>query len=323
MSTAAAAARPRSDLGDRLAAGLLRAAAAIALALPDPALHRLAALAGAGWYLVAPRRRSRARANLRRVCVSLVVSGRASPRVAAAARDPRALERLVRSAFQHGARYYLEVLLSPKFDGAYFAERLLIDDAPAVAGWLGGGGPMIVLGLHLGSLEMPAAYFTQVLSLPVTAPMEILKSPRIQAFVDEARSRSGIHIVPIDGSRAKLTGALRRSECIGLISDRDVSGTGVPTTLFGAPANLPAGAALLAVGTGAPAYAAAARRTGWGTYAGRVIPIATPAAGTHRERTMAFLAAQADAFERLIADAPDQWWTVFFPIWPDLDEVRS
>jgi hypothetical protein len=27
----------------------------------------------------------------------------------------------------------------------------------------------------------------------------------------------------------------------------------------------------------------------------------------------------AAAFEDLIADAPDQWWAVFFPIWPDLE----
>jgi hypothetical protein len=27
----------------------------------------------------------------------------------------------------------------------------------------------------------------------------------------------------------------------------------------------------------------------------------------------------ASAFEDLIADAPDQWWAVFFPIWSDLE----
>ncbi len=25
------------------------------------------------------------------------------------------------------------------------------------------------------------------------------------------------------------------------------------------------------------------------------------------------------SFERIIEDAPDQWWAVFFPIWPDLE----
>jgi hypothetical protein len=27
----------------------------------------------------------------------------------------------------------------------------------------------------------------------------------------------------------------------------------------------------------------------------------------------------AGAFEEFVADAPDQWWAVFFPIWPDLE----
>ena len=31
----------------------------------------------------------------------------------------------------------------------------------------------------------------------------------------------------------------------------------------------------------------------------------------------AFLAAEVRAFERLIANAPEQWWAVFFPIWRD------
>jgi hypothetical protein len=27
----------------------------------------------------------------------------------------------------------------------------------------------------------------------------------------------------------------------------------------------------------------------------------------------------AAAFERAVAIAPEQWWAVFFPIWPDLE----
>jgi hypothetical protein len=27
---------------------------------------------------------------------------------------------------------------------------------------------------------------------------------------------------------------------------------------------------------------------------------------------------QVAAFERVIADAPEQWWTLFFPIWDDI-----
>jgi hypothetical protein len=31
----------------------------------------------------------------------------------------------------------------------------------------------------------------------------------------------------------------------------------------------------------------------------------------------------ADAFERIVEDAPDQWWAVFFPIWPDLEAAED
>jgi hypothetical protein len=33
----------------------------------------------------------------------------------------------------------------------------------------------------------------------------------------------------------------------------------------------------------------------------------------------AALTGLAAAFERAVAVAPEQWWAVFFPIWPDLE----
>jgi hypothetical protein len=41
--------------------------------------------------------------------------------------------------------------------------------------------------------------------------------------------------------------------------------------------------------------------------------------GTRRERLTATLDGLARAFEASVAEAPDQWWAVFFPIWPDLE----
>jgi hypothetical protein len=31
------------------------------------------------------------------------------------------------------------------------------------------------------------------------------------------------------------------------------------------------------------------------------------------------MAALAAAMEEAVAVAPEQWWSIFFPIWPDLD----
>jgi HlyD family secretion protein len=42
---------------------------------------------------------------------------------------------------------------------------------------------------------------------------------------------------------------------------------------------------------------------------------------SRRERLAAFLVAQAGAYERAIAQAPEQWWSLFFPIWRDGNEA--
>jgi lauroyl/myristoyl acyltransferase len=81
---------------------------------------------------------------------------------------------------------------------------------------------------------------------------------------------------------------------------------------------LPLGPALLAVETGAPAYVAAVRRSSPGRYVGRLEAVEVAPDGSRRERATATTASIARAFERVVADAPEQWWAVFFPIWPDL-----
>jgi lauroyl/myristoyl acyltransferase len=76
---------------------------------------------------------------------------------------------------------------------------------------------------------------------------------------------------------------------------------------------------MLAVESGVPVYAIAVRRAGRGRFRGKVIPIEVAADGTRRERVMTTMGRLALAFEELIADSPEQWWAVFFPIWPDLE----
>ena len=56
-----------------------------------------------------------------------------------------------------------------------------------------------------------------------------------------------------------------------------------------------------------------------GVYHARAERVPFPTEGTRRERVTAYLAAEARAFERFVAAAPEQWLAVFHPIWPDLE----
>ena len=68
-------------------------------------------------------------------------------------------------------------------------------------------------------------------------------------------------------------------------------------------------------------FAVGVRRLPDGRIAGRLLPVPVAADGTRRERIAATLTALAQRRSRtLIADAPEQWSAVFFPIWPDLAE---
>jgi KDO2-lipid IV(A) lauroyltransferase len=297
---------------------LMLAASWLACRLPDGLLFRLAGLAGDIWYRTAPGRAAQARRNLRRVCRSLAASGRGDASVRAAATDPRALERLVRSSFRHAARYYVEVARNPSLTPAYVDERLVLDTPDLIAEAVVPGKAVLFVGLHFGSLELAVIFLAFQVGETVT-PMETVEDAGLQAYFERTRGVAGIRLVGLREARRELTAALRNGIPVGLVGDRDLTGGGIPILFFGAPAVLPMGPAMLAVESGVPVYAMTVRRAEKGGYRGRLIHIEIPAEGTRRERVTTTMIRLAAAFEDLIADAPDQWWAIFFPIWPDLE----
>jgi len=298
---------------------LLLAASWLACRLPEGPLFRLAGLAGDLWYRLAPARAAQARRNLRRVCRALAASGRGSPAVRAAADDPVALERLVRSAFRHSARYYLEVARGPAITPAYVDERLQLETPELIAEAVVPGKAVLFVGLHFGSVELAVIFLAFQVGQTVT-PMETIDDPGLQAYFERTRGVAGVRLVGLREARRELTQALRDGIPVGLVGDRDLTGGGTTIPLFGAPAAMPMGPAMLAVETGVPTYALTVRRGGpKGHFLGKIVPIDVPAEGTRRERVTTTMTRLAAAFETLIADAPDQWWAIFFPIWPDLE----
>jgi phosphatidylinositol dimannoside acyltransferase len=324
MSRSAAAAATstsvaRATVRQRLVAGLVSGVSWLACRLPEGPLLGLAELIGELWYRTDGRRAAQARRNLGRIVGWMVAEGLADARIRAAARDPKALERLVRAAFRHYATYYLDVARTPALTPAYLAERLTVETPEAFVDAFGRPGPRIFLGLHYGAIELQAYVAAVHAARPLTTPMETIDDPALQAYFVRTRGTLGIRIVGLREARRELLAALERGEPVGIVGDRDLSGGGMTVMLFGAPSSLPLGPALVAIESGAPTYAVTARRLPRGRYAGRLDPIPVPVGGSRRERVTAFLETEARWFERQIARAPEQWWAVFFPIWPDLE----
>ena len=297
---------------------MLLIASWLACRLPERLLVPLAEFAGDLWYRATPDRAAQARRNLRRVAEDLARRGRGTPGVRAAATDPRALERLVRLAYRHAARYYLEVVRTPGLRPGDVDERMDIETPDLVADAFTPGRASIFVGLHFGAIELPAILLASRVGGAV-APMETIDDPRLQDWFVRTRGAVGVRIVGLREARRELQAALRAGTSVGLVGDRDLTGGGVLTELFGAPAQLPLGPAMLGVESGAPLFVMGVRRTGIGRYKGRLELVTTPTDGSRRERVTTTMAGIARAFERIVEDAPEQWWAVFFPIWPDLE----
>ncbi len=319
--TAAAAGRRdarRGTAGQRGRAALVGGLCVVLDHLPAALVDAAAEAIGEMWYRVAPGRAAIARGNLGHLVDRLAAEGRGSARARAAAGDPAALERLVRAAFRHGVRGYAETLR-----GAAIAReirgRVVIDDPAAVEAAFDAGGPAVFATLHFGSMTAVACILASRTRVPVTAPMETLGDPELQRVLLRARESVGIRIVGLAEARRELRAALARGEAAGLVADRDVAGGGMTVPLFGLPASLPIGPAYLALDAAVPLHVAAARRVKGGRFRGGLVSLQHPPADLpRRARVEALVAATAAAFEDLVAEAPEQWWTVFFPIWDDV-----
>lgn len=312
-----------------IGARLLRVLSAVLQRLPEAPLHRAAHLVGVVLYRVQPARRKLVRANLERVVRYLADNGMGGERVAAAARDRRSLDRLVQDAFGHYVRGYLETATLPRYASEERLARVRPDDAgqvdkafgaAAIAGEAGSKDRrgLIIVGLHFGSIEIPGLWATKKLGRRITAPMETIGDPELQSYFERSRRQTGLNVIPAERAATELRASLARGEAVALVADRPIGGAGTQVELFGAPARLPVGPAALALESGGSAWVIATRRATSNQYRTRIEELVVPADGTRRQRMAAFLTAEARAFERAVADAPEQWWTVFFPIWDDI-----
>ena len=317
-------AAPRGrTLGRSLRARAVVAAAWLACRLPERPLLAVADLVGQLWYRLAPDRRRRARRNLGRVTRWLADHDLGSPAARAAGRDPRALSRLVRDAFRHSVRYYVQLARAPVVDRRYLDRWLVFEDEPAVLAALDAPGGKLFVGMHIGWFELPALIAATRTGRPAVVPSETISDPDLQAFLVGTRRRMGLELIELGGAKRLLTAALERGETVGLLGDRDITGGGIDTALFGAPAPLAAGPALLAMETGVVPYVFGVWRTSDGVYHAAIERVPFPPEGTRRERVTAYLEAEARAFERFVAEAPEQWLAVFHPIWPDLERAPA
>jgi KDO2-lipid IV(A) lauroyltransferase len=177
------------------------------------------------------------------------------------------------------------------------------------------GNGLILALMHFGFWDLGGAIMVQH-GYPMNAVAESLEHAKLNELIQGARAFKGIKIIPLEKAASGIVRALKRDETVAILIDRPVPGAGVPVRFFGAPTEIPAGAATIALRTGAPIMAVGLVRISREHILGLVEPIPFPETGDLpadvRELTQRIMAAH----ERIIRRYPDQWYK-FRAMWPD------
>jgi KDO2-lipid IV(A) lauroyltransferase len=277
---------------------LLRLADRLVGAAPRAASEPVCALAGLVAYAAAPDLRAAVRDNLSHVL------GRPP--------TPRQVWRV----FQHGAFNYWDTLALPHLSRAQLLDLVHIDGWQHLDAARAGGKGVLLVSAHLSSAAL-AGQVMAARGYPMLGLVEAVQSPEMLDFFTRHRARFGTRIIPAGPSAVRpLLTALRANEVVGIVSDRDITGTGLPVRFFDAVTTFPDGPATFSLRTGSPVLPAVAVRTSGGRFRGVIgPPIHAERTGDIKRDVHLLTQAVARTLEYHIGQFPEQW-TVYQRRWP-------
>jgi len=273
--------------------------------LPEPVALAGAHLVGEVLFHLRQEHRASVAANLRRV-----VGGEAGDPV-----DDAILDGWARRAFHAYARYWVEGARLGGTPRREVVQRTHVQGLHHLVDGMAAGNGVIMALPHVGSWEYGGA-FLAASGLPMTSVAERIDPPELYRYFVEQRAAIGLTVVPLDAHAGRAVLAeLRRGGLVGLLSDRDIEGTGVDVEFFGEKTTMPAGPAALALRSGARLVTGAVYSGPGRDHRGVVEPpIDLTRRGSLRADVARITQEVAHRFEGLVRRAPEQWH-VFQPFW--------
>lgn len=228
----------------------------------------------------------------------------------------RELGRLSREVFVSYARYYIDSFRLPSRTASEVEAGFTVEGYEHVEEALAAGvGPILALP-HLGGWEWAAFWLTRIKGERVSAVVEELRPPELFEWFSGLRRDLGMDVIPLGpGAGAAVISAIKQRHITCLLSDRYLSGGGVPVEFFGERTLLPSGPATLALRTGAPLLPTVVYFRGAACHGVVRPPIPAERQGRLRDDVARITQLVARELELLIAPAPEQWH-LLQPNWP-------
>ncbi|GAB0107838.1 phosphatidylinositol mannoside acyltransferase [Nocardia sp. JMUB6875] len=231
---------------------------------------------------------------------------------------------LIEAAMRSYARYWREAFRLPSMDHEALGRNLRVEGIEHLDAALERGKGVLLVLPHSGNWDMAGVWLVQNYGQFSTVAERLKPESLFERFV-EYRESLGFEVFPLTGGEQppfpQLADRLRQNKVVCLMGERDLTGKGVPVTMFGGRTWLPAGAAKLAAETGAALLPVhcwfttdADGREDWGMAVFPALDLSQGIAPATQ--------ALADVFAANIAAHPADWH-MLQPMWEsDLSQAR-
>jgi len=166
---------------------------------------------------------------------------------------------------------------------------------------------LILIGAHLGNWEWMAPAI-QAIGGRVVVVVQGVSDPRLDRFIDQVRSATGVRTIPKHGCGPELLRLLREGWVAGILADQSPRDSAVPVEFFGRACWGTIGPAMLAARTKAPVHPAVMTRDEKGNY---TLAFRPPIEMVNTDDILSDLQENSqrcqNAIEQLVRQHPEQW----------------
>ena len=230
------------------------------------------------------------------------------------------LDLLVFNAMRSYIRYWCDTFRFPDWSPERVRETVTVTNEHLLVDAVAAKTGVIVSLPHAGNWDHAGAYFCAK-GIHLVTVAEHLKPEKLFLKFLSYRQAMGMEVLPLDGRvLGTLAQRLRQGALVALVSDRDLSRSGIDVNFFGGPSRMPAGPALLALKTNAPLITAFVSYTESGIHID-FKEVAIPTSGSNEEKVAEIVQLTAKHFEQGISEHPEDWH-MLQRIWTDGDFVE-
>lgn len=223
------------------------------------------------------------------------------------ARESREVARAARRSMRNYARDVVDLL---RYNGrpADADTTVSFEGLDRLDAALAEGKGVILVGLHLGSWDVGAAYLAHR-GYPMSAVVLSAKdNDGLDAFMRILRTEAGVGVITTRDGIWQAADALRRNQALALLIDGATEGKSVPVRFVGGQVQFSAGPATLALRTKAAVVPACTLRLPNGRFQGFIDERVSPGPGGNLHQSIPlFTQSMLDSLQGYVEQYPDQW----------------